>query len=269
MKFSPLNIQNLKIAVYQSDGTEFPVVLLHASSVGAASFYKQMMSKEGEELRFISIDLPGHGASDFSLKPEEFYTFDKLSELMIDTINELNLDKFILVGHFLGAHIALNISNKLNNLTGLVLTGFSPLKNYTEWDKAYNTDETFNYIFQGKINPEEAARLAQIFFSEEIVADISFVDNIKNTDPNFRKYLTDSFKSVSNNDFDIIKNTKIPTAVILGEKDRIVDKEKLEIVSEKLWRKKVQIISESGNSPMWENPKTFNYFLKEFIDDLI
>ena len=269
MKFSPLNIQNLKIAVYQSDGTEFPVVLLHASSIGAASFYKQMMSKEGEQLRFISIDLPGHGASDFSFKPEEYYSFDKLSELMIDTINELNLGKFILVGHFLGAHIALNISNKLSNITGLVLTGFSPLKNYTKWGKAYNTDETFNYIFQGKINSEEAARLAQIFFSEEVVADISFVDNIKNTDPNFRKHLTDSFKNISINDFELLENNKIPTAVILGEKDRIVNIKKFDVISEKLWRKKVQIISESGNSPMWENPKTFNYLITEFIKDLI
>ena len=269
MKFTPKNIQNLKIAVYQSDGLGFPVVFLHASSIGAASFYKQMMSKEGEDLRFISIDLPGHGASDFSFKPQEFYDFDKLSELMIETIEGLELEKFILVGHFLGAHIALNISQKLKNISGLILQGFSPLQDYSKIEDAYKIDEVSELLFKGRLDGEQAARLAQVFVSKDNAADISFVDNIKNTDPNFRKYLAESFKNIKQNDFNLIKGNKLPLSIIIGEKDRIVKVEKLEEIKQYLWREKVQQISDSGNSPMWENPKTFNFLIQEFINDLM
>lgn len=269
MKFTPKNIQNLKIAVYQSDGTELPIVFLHASSIGAASFYKQMMSDMGEKNRFISIDLPGHGASDFSFNPQGYYNFNKLSDLMIETINSLELDKFILVGHFLGAHIALNICNKLDNNLGLVLVGFSPLENYAKWDSAYNLDDVSSLLFNGKLDGEQAAKLAQVFVSKDNVADISFVDNIKNTDPDFRKYLTESFSEVDINDFDLIKGNKLPISIIIGDKDRLVDIEKFDKIKTYLWRSKIQKISESGNSPMWENPKTFNFLLGEFLNDLI
>jgi pimeloyl-ACP methyl ester carboxylesterase len=269
MKFTPKNIQKLKIAVYQSNGIGFSVVFLHASSIGAASFYKQMMSKEGENLRFISIDMPGHGASDFSFNPQEFYKFNKLSELMIETIESLELEKFVLVGHFLGAHIALNISQKLKNISGVILQGFSPLQDYSRIEDAYKINEVSELLFKGKLDGEQAARLAQIFVSKDAAADISFVDNIKNTDPNFRKYLAESFKTVKQNDIDLIKENKVPISIILGEKDRIVKQEKLEEIKSYLWREKVQIISDSGNSPMWENPKIFNFVIQEFINDLM
>jgi len=266
MKFIPKNIQNLKIAVYQSNGLGYPVVFLHTSSIGAASFYKQMMSKEGEELRFISIDMPGHGASDFSFNPLEFYHFNKLSELMIETIESLNIEKFILVGHFLGAHIALNISQTLKNISGLVLLGFSPLKDYSKINEAYKINEISNLLFKGKLDGEQAAKLAQIFVGKNNAADISFVDNIKNTDPNFRKYLALSLQQININDIDLIKKSKLPISIIIGKEDKLVKIEKLNEVEEFLWREKVQQISDSGNSPMWENPKIFNFFIREFTN---
>jgi pimeloyl-ACP methyl ester carboxylesterase len=112
--------------------------------------------------------------------------------------------------------------------------------------------------------------LAQLFIKNDDLADISFVDNIKNTDPNFRFVLGESFKTDKTNDFDLINNITIPIAMIFGEKDRIINLDTLKNtnIENVLWRNKIQIISDTGHSPMWEKPNMFNYVLKEFIKEL-
>ncbi len=270
MKFNAYKIDNLKIATYESDGRENPVVFVHANSIGAASFYKQMMSDEGKKNRYISIDMPGHGASDFSLKPNLIYNIDYISELFSSTIDALDLESCILCGHSLGGHVALRIAQKNKKVKSLMLMGTSPLESYQDWDKSYKTDETFNYFNKGNLTQEDIARLAQLFISEDDAADISFVDNIKNTDSNFRKFMAMSYENDKTNDFEIIKSLNIPIAMVYGDKDRIINVEKLKNtgIEDYLWRKKIQIISEAGHSPMWEKPKLLQYLVDVFSKDV-
>jgi len=103
------------------------------------------------------------------------------------------------------------------------------------------------------------------------VAEIMFVDNIKNTDPNFRTYMYESFKNDKTNDLNILKSLKIPITLLNGDKDRMVNKNYLENLNLEnlLWREKIQYISDAGNSPMWEKHKVFNYFIEQFITDII
>ena len=273
MKFTSYNVNNHKIAVYNSEGKKNPIIFLHANSIGAASFYKQMMSKEGEEYMYISIDYPGHGASDFSLQPRETYTIDGLAEIMSKTIEMLDIEQCVLCGHSLGGHIALRLVSKFNNnkIKALTLTGTSPLKNYADWSSSYKTDEIFNIFTQPRVNDYDSSALAQLFVKKGGLAEIVFVDNIKNTDPNFRFVLGESFKTDNTNDFELIKKLKIPVAFIEGEKDRIIDIEKIQNTEIKniLWRQKVHIISDAGHSPMWEKPSLFNYMINQFADEVL
>lgn len=270
MKFKALKIQDHKIATYHSDGEGETFVFIHANSIGAASFYKQMMSEEGKKYSYISIDMPGHGASDFSLQPREIYTIDSIANLLTETINKLDIDNCILVGHSLGAHTALRIANKCNKIKGLVLANMFPIKNYSDLSNTYKIDDTFNIFFKPKLNEFDSSKLAQVFIKNDDMADISFVDNIKNTDPNFRFVLGESFKTDKTNDFDLIDSINIPITLIHGEKDRIIDLQKLKDIGieEKLWRNKIQVISDAGHSPMWEKTSMFNYILGEFAGDL-
>ncbi len=270
MKFKALTIQDHKIATYHSEGNGETFVFIHANSIGAASFYKQMMSEEGKKYKFISIDMPGHGASDFSLQAREIYTINSIAKLMADTINELDIEKCILVGHSLGSHVALRMIDKSNKIKGLILANMSPIKNYSNLSDSYIVDDVFNIFFKPILNEYDSSKLAQVFVKNDDLADISFVDNIKNTDPNFRFVLGESFKYDKTNDFDLIDKINIPTAIIFGEKDRIINLDTLKSsgIEEKLWRNKIQIISDTGHSPMWENPRMFNYILGEFSKDL-
>ncbi len=273
MKFSSYNINNHKIAVYNSDGKNTPIVFLHANSIGAASFYKQMMSKEGKNVKYISIDFPGHGASDFSLTPRETYTIDGLAEIASKTIEQIDIDKCILCGHSLGGHIALRLLSKYNNdkIKGLFLANVSPVESYTKFEDAYINDEIFNLFTKPRLNEYDSSALAQLFIKKGGLADIVFVDNIKNTDPNFRFVLGESFQNDNTNDFEIINKLSIPVAMLQGEKDRIIDIDKIKTkqLEDKLWRNKIQIISDAGHSPMWEKPSLFNYVVNMFAEEVL
>jgi len=168
MKFTSHNINGHKIAVYSSEGTKKAVVFLHANSIGAASFYKQMMSKESKTYKYIAIDFPGHGASDFSLTPKETYTINGLAKIANETINKLDINKCVLCGHSLGGHITLRLMAKYNNpkVTSLLLTGMSPLENYNNWENAYIVDDIFNIFTKPRVNNYDASALAQLFIKK-------------------------------------------------------------------------------------------------------
>jgi len=270
LKFKKLEVYNLNIATYQSDGEGYPVVFLHANSIGAASFYWQMMSEQAKKYRFMSIDMPGHGASDFSFKPEEYYNIASMSDMVAAILQFSDFEECILCGHGMGAHIAIRAAAKSGKVKGLMMLGAAPLNSYQEIEKAYNVDEVFKLFYKGRLTEVEVSVLAQEYISKDDVAEIMFVDNIKNTDPNFRTYLYESFKNDKTNDFNILRNLKIPITLLNGDKDRMINRNYLEDsrIEELLWRNKIHYISEAGNSPMWEKYKLFNYFLEQFVEDI-
>lgn len=268
MKFKKLEVDNLQIGTFHSDGEGYPIVFLHANSIGAASFYWQMMSEQGKKYHFMSIDMPGHGASDFSFKPEEFYNIDAISNIIAGILQYSNFDKCILCGHGLGAHVAIRAAAKIDKVEGLILVGAAPIASYQNLEEAYHVDEVYKLFHKGRLGEAEVSLLAQQFVSKDDVAEIMFVDNIKNTDPNFRVQIQKSFADDKTNDFNILKSLNIPITLLIGDKDRIVNNSYLESnkIEDFLWRNKVQYISESGNSPMWEKHKVFNYFIEQFVE---
>ena len=271
MKFKKLEVYNLKIATYQSEGEGYPVIFLHANSIGAASFYWQMMSEQAKKYHFMSIDMPGHGASDFSFKPEEYYNIANMSDIIAAILQFSDFEECILCGHGMGAHIAIRTAAKSEKVKGLMMIGAAPIKSYQKIEQAYYVNEVYKLFHKGRLTEVEASVLAQEYISETDVAEIMFVDNIKNTDPNFRTYLYDSFKNDKTNDFTILKNLKIPITLLNGDKDRIVNRDYLKKnqIEDLLWRGKLQYISDAGNSPMWEKYKVFNYFVEQFIEDIV
>lgn len=270
MQFKQFEVSNLRIATYQSEGEGYPIVFLHANSIGAAEFYWQMMSEEGKKYRFMSIDFPGHGASDFSLQPEKIYNIDTISDIIAAILQFQDFDKCILCGHGLGAHVSIRVAAKIDKVEGLMLVGAAPIRSYQKLEEAYHMGEEFKLFHKGFMNEAEVSILAQLFVSKDDVAEIMFVDNIKNTDPKFRTFLFESFATDQTNDFNILKSLNIPITLLNGDKDRIVRKAYIDShqIKDILWRNKVQYISEAGNSPNWEKYKVFNYFVEQFINSM-
>ncbi len=93
-----------RIAAIASGDVDAPVVLgLHGWLDNAATYNRILPLLKG--VRFIALDLMGHGYSDHRPESMPYYIWDNVSDV-VGIADELGLDKLHIVGHSMGASIA-------------------------------------------------------------------------------------------------------------------------------------------------------------------
>jgi len=113
-------------AIEYGDPNGQPVLALHGWLDNAASFY--LLGEKIKGVRFIALDLVGHGFSDFRPAPMPYHIWDNVDDLY-QIISSLGLKKVSLVGHSMGASIAMLFAaafpDKVERL--MFIDGLSPL----------------------------------------------------------------------------------------------------------------------------------------------
>jgi len=89
-------------------GTGLPVVLLHGFCEDL-SLWENLTENLKLHYKVISIDLPGFGKSD---PIDGDFTIENVASILHDTItNELQIDKYIVIGHSLGGYVSLALAD--------------------------------------------------------------------------------------------------------------------------------------------------------------
>lgn len=84
----------------------FPIIFLHGLSQ-QADFWKPVLESLGNDYGSLSIDLRGHGDSrDLDMD----YRITRVSEDVIELMDELGIDRACIVGHSWGASVALHLA---------------------------------------------------------------------------------------------------------------------------------------------------------------
>lgn len=91
---------------YTIEGEGEPVVLLHGF-LASSHYFTQLRKRLAKTHTVISLDLLGFGKSP---KPKGDYTYSELVAAVHETLAHLGVSQFVLVGHSLGALIALRYS---------------------------------------------------------------------------------------------------------------------------------------------------------------
>jgi len=103
---------------YKSYGTG-PLAVIFVHGWACNLTFWRLQTPVGEGSRRLFLDLPGHGKSD---KPEIAYTEDLFARAVDAVIRDARVEKAILVGHSLGAAVALHFARRYpSKLLGLVL----------------------------------------------------------------------------------------------------------------------------------------------------
>jgi pimeloyl-ACP methyl ester carboxylesterase len=254
MKKEIINLKDNKIAIYDSEGDGQIVILIHGNSLSSKSFKPQMEGALGKNFHLIAIDLPGHGNSSPFNDPRNNYSVPGYGKVITGVINQLNLLNVVLVGHSLGGHIALEMSEMLPTIKGIFIFGTPPLGIPPNVNQAF-----LDVRLRPALLVKEGSEIPQFF-----------IDDMDNTDPDARKFMMrNTAKNKFIDEINIISKLKIPLAIIHGIHDQAINLEyikKLEMPS--LWRNKIQIIENAGHSPQWETPNEFNTLLEEFLEEL-
>ena len=96
------------------------------------------------------------------------------------------------------------------------------------------------------------------------------VTDFRNTDGNARGYLGASVRAGNFADeVEIVRNLKIPLAIVHGREEQIVDLGYLQrLPAPTLWRGEVQVIDGAGHAAQWEKADAFNKLLDEFASGI-
>ena len=238
---------------------ENAIIFLHGNSHSLKTFSAQMDSHLLKKFRLIFVDLPGHGSS----SALESYSVKILSQILSEFLKSLEIKKFIIAGHSLGGHVAINMLMNAELPLGLFLFGTPPLKN--PFDVTAFRPNT-QAATLGKTLPdcEEISTLMDemnYFGSHKDMAIVDFL----NTDPIFR---TDILKDIAigknEDEVELVKSFRGLVMFLLASKDSLINN--TYISQEFLAVEQLIAFSEieSGHSPHVEKDVEFNQALADF-----
>jgi pyruvate dehydrogenase E2 component (dihydrolipoamide acetyltransferase) len=149
-------------ALFAGAGDGPTLVFLHGLG-GSQSTWQVVLGDLVDHHRTISIDLPGHGASDKS--PDADYSVDGLATAVSAALATLKLDRPVLVGHSLGGAVALRIASRESGATrGVVAINSAGL------GEEINSELTT--LMAGDAGEGTARGLLRLFYEDQkLVAD--------------------------------------------------------------------------------------------------
>lgn len=267
----PLRLQlgAQSIAGYESLGTGRSILLVHGNSSSSRIWQKQLQGPLGRKYRLVAIDLPGHGASSPPPNPEQDYSGYGYSACIVAVARELGLKDTVVVGWSLGGHAVLNAAASLPTAAGLAIFGTPPLGKGPDGLSGFKALSAT--VFTPAPSDAEIEAWIKSAFAPGYGPIPSFVHtDFRNTDGAARGCLgANAQKGNFADEVEIVRNLKIPLAILQGAEEQIVNPDYLQrLAAPTLWRRQVQVIPDAGHTPQWEQAEAFDKLLDEFASSL-
>lgn len=250
------------------------LVLVHGFGGNTCS-WKDFMPSLAQTRRVVALDLLGHGQSP---KPEDGeYTIENQARLVLNTCDELLLNRFVLAGHsyggavslelalqmFHGEHLhadALGIPSEQKRLEGLIVISGAAYPQKMPWHLK-GMRSPFAVKLNQLLPPEAQMRLVllnlfqnPLLVTREIVRDYA----APMSSPGYHKALHETVKNLVPENFADIgeryRQLQIPTLLIWGENDRIVPVEIGRRLEKDLPNSDLHVLPDCGHMPMHEKP---------------
>lgn len=243
MKEYTLKNTSFKIRYHDFPGSETAILFIHGLGCAGSFDYPNVASQpEVSNHRRILIDLLGAGYSD---KPRDFtYTIQEHANYLLDFVNELKLDRFILFGHSLGGSVALTLAAMCEEkVSQLILTeanldsggGFTT-KVIASFEQSEFISTGFaEMIHENKVNSNE---LWAVCFSNWLpqAAYQASKSAVEGQTPSWRE---------------ILYGLSCPKTFIFGEKN--MSDPDVNILADH--RIRIDKVKDAGHSMAWENPE--------------
>ena len=241
--------------LHKRDNT--PIVFIHGVGLDHGIWEYQIYSFDNTVLTY---DILGHGKT--SLEKNKI-TFDDFSEQLLNLVNELNIEKFHLVGFSIGSLIARNFATKYNDrLMTLTLLG-STYKRSIDQQKIVE-DRLKKSKYSSRMSKTGLVRWFNEDFLKKNETIFWFIDGMldQNYMKNFNKVYELFVKHKDNENFE---NINIKTLIMTGENDIGSTPEMSKNLSRKISNSKVKIISKGKHLCSIECVDDVNNTIKQFI----
>ena len=242
------------------------VLLLHGFGA-SKDVWTQFSRSLTDRYRVIAPDLPGFGQSvrhadwDYTLPPQR--------ERLRAFVAALNLEEFHFVGSSMGGHLAALYTHKnpaqvlsmaLIDSAGVAAPNESDMQQALENGEnpllvrsSEDFDEMLAYVFYTKPSIPWPIRGVIVRYA---VDQVDFNQRI------FESYVNDNGSRLE----PILADINIPSLIIWGEFDRVIDVTSVDVMRPLLPQAEVVIMEDTGHAPMREHPGETAARYLEFVD---
>lgn len=257
------------IAVFETAGSNLPLLLLHGNSSCKEVFRHQLESPLGGRHRLIAIDLPGCGASSDAREPARTYNAAGYAGTVMEVLSALDITEAAVFGWSLGGHVGLELLPRFDGLVGLMMSATAPVHPTPEAvSAAYRQHLAVALIAKEELSSEEAQRFADALYGA--VASEDLVAAVRRADGRARRMV---LETAFDGPFDqrvLAETATIPIAIVNGADDPIVNLDYVESLSyPRLWEGHCFRIENAGHAAFLSNPAAFNAILERFVAYLV
>ncbi len=254
---------------FSPDGDETPIVWVHGYSAGAFEV-TYIEDDLGPDRRIIALDLPGHG---YSEKPEIEYTLDYYTGFLADFIDELGLDRYILVGHSMGGLIVSTFAaGQPPGLERLILVSpyvfggeAGPIAEFLA-DTGILVDYGLELHNESVI---EIAMRASVFHNPERIPQdlIDYLTMSTFHTPNAIPALASVTRNIIAGEHDpsVLDRVDVPTLVIWGAEDRVLDYRYSAQFNRRIADSTLEAIPNCGHLPHVEFPEVTARIIDDWL----
>jgi len=245
---------------WQRQGTGPEVVLVHGF-LGSSKIFRPLTEHLLRHFSVTTIDLPGFaGSYDVPVPP----TVGELSHLVVETIQSAGLDRCSILGHSLGAWIALEISlQKPDLLEKMVLYGGSPDGFCPERFETYeNSIDRIRSVGVELFAADLAAQWFQRGKEDPMYPLAIEAGNISNQAAAILHVKTWNHWKTRER----LGEVKTPTLIVCGDCDRSTHPDLSIEMWEKISASQLFIIPNAGHIAHLEHPQEFNSIVAKFLE---
>ncbi len=260
---SRLRIRGINL-VYEDRGVGDVVVFIHGQPFNRSMWnYQSLVFSKTN--RLIIPDLRGYGES---VTTESIVLLDELALDIIYLLNELSIDKAVLVGLSMGGQIALEIYRLAHHLVkGLVLadtdaraeTAVSYLNRkalakrlLTDGMESYTAENIAHYLCKNTFDTKQ-----------EVVDHLSKM--MAGTDA-AGAAAVQLGRAERRDHSGILSNIDFPVLIIVGDQDAFTPVATAEYMQARINGAGLAVIKDAGHMPNMEQPEQFNQLLKDYLD---
>ena len=255
------------------------LVMVHGFN-GSLFNFETMTPFLKDQFRILSLDLPAHGLTG-SVK-SNLYSYDGFYRVISEVLEKQDIRKFYLIGHSMGGMIAWRYSlERSEQIKGLIIIG-SP---FIGSEKAYNEFQSVNAppaafeLLESRIFREMLAYITPRFLVKEGVSQTVYDQNLVTEElvDQFHEIILQegsreamgelliNFEDNFISDPTLLKNIDMPTLILHGEEDNLVDLRFVNHFVEKIPDVKLVTYPEVGHMPTMEIPEKLANDIEAFI----
>ena len=252
---------------YQDEGTGRALVFIHGFG-GSTEWWKPLLGSLARRFRCVTLDLRGHGQSD---KPASDHTLTDMTRDVAALLDALDLRDAVLVGHSLGAAVAMRVV--LNQRAGRVarlvsLAGTIPCATATTTEP-WGLDKSMAAGVVAGMRANFAATLqafrpALLFKPDEGITD-GLLASCLRVPPEAAATLMESAYAEDLRGH--LSAINLPVLLLHSRHDNIQPPQWIEYAAARIPDCRTVWLEASGHYPMLEEPEKVRQALAEFAKD--